>query len=123
LSRGPFDGKLVWHRIYYHTTTTEPLHPNLKKHIRKKPATQKPLSHAIMSNNPSLHPSIDSGNLEYSKDFSALEESTKKYIFPPPARHPTCNGAPPKSGATKTQQDKERKSVMAAKALVVSKKK
>ncbi len=76
-----------------------------------------------MSNNPSPHPSIHSGNLEYGKDFSALKESTKKDIFPPPACCSTCNGAPPKSGETKTQQDKERKSVMAAKALVASKKK
>jgi hypothetical protein len=55
--------------------------------------------------------------------FSALKESTKKDIFPPPARSPTCNGAPPKSGATKTQQDKEHKSVIAAKALIASEKK
>jgi hypothetical protein len=76
-----------------------------------------------MSNDPSPHPSIHSSNLEYGKDFSTLKESTKKEIFPPPARRPTQNGAPPKSRATKTQQDKERKSVMAAKALVASEKK
>jgi hypothetical protein len=35
-SQGRFGEKLVWHRIHHHTTTTEPLHPNPKKHIRKK---------------------------------------------------------------------------------------
>jgi hypothetical protein len=120
LLQGPFDGKLVWHRIYYHTTTTEPLHPNPKKHIHKKPPAQKPPAHAIMSNDPSPHPFVYSGNLEYGEDFSALKELTKKDIFPLPACCLTPNGAPPKSGVTKTQQDKERKSVMSAKALVAS---
>ncbi len=76
-----------------------------------------------MSNDLSPHPSVHSGNLEYGEEFSALKESTKKNIFLPPAPCPTCNGAPPKSGATKTQQGKEHESVMAAKALDASKKK
>jgi hypothetical protein len=72
LPRGPFDRKLVWHRIYYHTTTTEPLHPNSKKYNHKKPPAQKPPGHVIMSKDPSPHFSIHSGNLEYGEDFSAL---------------------------------------------------
>jgi hypothetical protein len=41
LSQGCSGEKLFWHRIHHHTTTTEPPHPNPKKHIRKK--TMSPL--------------------------------------------------------------------------------
>jgi hypothetical protein len=68
-----------------------------------------------------LHSPAQSGNLEYGKDCSVLVDMAKKDIFPPPAHCPTRNGAPPKSSSTKTQ-DKERKSAMAAKALVASEK-
>jgi hypothetical protein len=66
--------------------------------------------------------SVHSGNLVHDKDFSALEDSTEKDIFPPPARRPTCNGAPPKSGSTRTQLGKECRAALAAKAMDVTKK-
>jgi hypothetical protein len=94
--------KLGWHRNFYHTTTTEPPHPNPKKHIRKKPPTQQPPARASMSNKLIPASSVHSSNLVHDKDFSAWEDSTEKDIFPPPARRPTHNGAPPKSSSTRT---------------------
>jgi hypothetical protein len=61
--------------------------------------------------------SVHSSNLAHDKDFSALEDSTKKDIFPPPTCRPTHNGAPPKSSSTRTQLGKERRSALAAKAI------
>ncbi len=66
--------------------------------------------------------SVHSGNLAHDKDFSALEDSTEKDIFPPPARRPTRNSAPPKSGATRTQLGKEGGSALTAKAIDTTKK-
>ncbi len=120
--QGCFGGKLVWHRIFYHTTTTKPLHPNWKKHICKKLPVQKPPAHATMSNELPSYASAHTGNQAYDDYFFALKELTENDIFPPPVRCPTCNGAPPKSRTTKTQQDKERKSALAAKALAATEK-
>jgi hypothetical protein len=66
--------------------------------------------------------SVHSGNLAHDKDFTALEDSTKKDIFPPPARCPTHNGAPPKSGSTRTQLGNEHRSALAAKTIDATKK-
>jgi hypothetical protein len=49
LSQGRFGEKLVWHRIHHHTTTTELLHPNPKKHIRKK-TMYLLLTHVVLPN-------------------------------------------------------------------------
>ncbi len=99
LSRGPFLGKQVWHKIYYHKTTTEPLQRNPKKHIHKKAICQEaicPCHHAYWSQYFSHHFPAQSGNLEYGEDFSVLVNATKRDIFPPPACRPMRNGAPPK---------------------------
>jgi hypothetical protein len=80
-SQGHFCGKLlVRHKIYYHTTTTEPLHRYPKKHIRKKPSVKKPSASAVMPPDQEilLHSPAQSGNLEYGKNFSVLIDATKK---------------------------------------------
>jgi hypothetical protein len=86
-----FSKKLVWHSNFYHTTTTDPLHPKPKKHIRKKPSTKKPPPSVTMptKHDSSLHSSAQSGNLEYGKDFLVLVNATEKEIFPPLGRCPT----------------------------------
>jgi hypothetical protein len=97
LSRGHFCGKLVWPKIYYHTTTTEPLHHNWKIHIHKKPSVKKPSASTIMPTDHkiSCHFPAQSKNLEYGEDFSILVDATKKDIYPASAHCPMCNGAPP----------------------------
>jgi hypothetical protein len=86
LSQRHFCGKLVWHKIYYHTTTTEPIHWNSEKHICKKPSIKKPSASTIMPTDHkfSLYSPAQSGNLEYGEDFSILVNLTMKDIFPPP---------------------------------------
>ncbi len=68
-----FDGKLVWHRIFCHTITTKPLHPNPKKHIHKKLPIQKPPAHATMSNELPSYASTHTSNRAYNEVFSALK--------------------------------------------------
>jgi hypothetical protein len=121
-SRGYFGLKLVWHYNFHHTTTNQPLHPDPKKHIRKKPPPRMHSAQATMSDAPVPHAFSCLDNQGQDEDFSALEESIGKDIHPPPSRPPTCNGSPLKLGVTKTQRNDKRKFASAAKALATAEK-